>query len=112
MAAADADKFREIRNELFADAYPDAENLNISENQVLSDISNNSGLGDYAFTNEREFWAKVTELYFSGEDGAEILKGASPELYAILDRYYSQPKAKAALFRTRVTPMPSVVSAV
>ena len=48
-----------------------------------------SGLAEYAYTNNKEFWAELSEFFLSGSDGATLIRTVSPELYGVLSRFYA-----------------------
>jgi len=101
MTAADATILREERARLFELAYP-GQVLDTSRQQDTSTIVDNSGLTDYGFTNEREFWAEATELFLGSDRGREELLAASPDIYDVLRRYYDRPDLPAAAGETEL----------
>lgn len=47
-----------------------------------------SGLGSYAFTNRKEFWAEVSEAFVSADSGRQAIANLSPALYNELRIFY------------------------
>ncbi|MFK7855765.1 MAG: zinc-dependent peptidase [Granulosicoccus sp.] len=43
---------------------------------------------NYAFTNEKEFLARFSELFLTNKASAETVKAVSPELYGVLSRFF------------------------
>lgn len=83
---------RAERAELFAAAYP-GETIVLpllGEDLDTSTVVDSSGIRDYAYTNEREFWAVISGQFLSSDAGAEQIKNASPELYNLLREYYGR----------------------
>jgi len=87
LSDADAQMLVAERERLFADAYP-GKDVDSSVNQDHNTVVDNSGLANYSFHNRNEFFAKITETFLSSDQGAEIVKNASPKLYNMLREYY------------------------
>ena len=90
MAADDAAVLRAERERLFALAYPGTDVSDLRANRDTDEVVDDSGLGTYAFTNEREFLAEITELFLSSDANAARLAEISPELYGVLREYYGR----------------------
>jgi|GEM_PF-1239503 len=95
MTEADAAIVRRERERLFELAYP-GENVDPSQQQDFGTVVDNSGLTDYAFSNEKEFWARGSELFLGTDASREALRTASPELYDVMRRYYDRTDLPAA----------------
>jgi len=89
LSDADAQMLVAERERLFADAYP-GKDVDSSVNQDHNTVVDNSGLANYSFHNRNEFFAKITETFLSSDQGAEIVKNASPKLYNMLREYYGR----------------------
>ncbi len=73
MDSNDAATFIEVRNEFFA------------SNAATGSVN---GLREYAYENEKEFWATASARFLGGQDSAQDIYDNSPELYGVLSRFY------------------------
>ena len=99
LSAENAQILRDERARLFALAYntKPGQPIDLTENQDTSAVVDNSGIRDYAYTNEREFWAVISEQFLSSDGGAVRLMTTSPKLYNLLREYYGRDDLPVAV---------------
>jgi len=73
MNSSDAATFVNVREEFFA------------SNAATGSVN---GLREYAYENEKEFWATASARFLGGQDSAQDIYDNSPELYGVLSRFY------------------------
>jgi len=102
LSDAETQIFIAERERLFELAY--GGEVDSSENLDHNTVENNSGFSNYTFRNRKEFFAELTTTFLSSDEGAEIVKDASPQLYNMLREYYGREDLPAAVVKpTRPT---------
>ena len=76
--AQDRQIFLTVRDTLFADYESATPSLPFTNRM------------DYAFTNDKEFLARFSELFLTNQASAETVRAVSPELYDVLSRFYEK----------------------